>query len=254
MKRWSGILAIMLIALIGVAVAVANLSAAHTLQPRAQEEPLTVQVVPYGPSQETIDAVSRGLVSNRLVNDALNDNTRLLSFELVDSDARSSGIAEPPSLFRATYYDYTANKAVYVEGSFDRPEDVRVTRTNDQPLPNGEEFEAAVNLLRADRRFGSALRNRQYRTYPPMPATLESRNGEPVERTVMVGLLATNGRGRNEIVGVNMVRRTVVRYPEGAPETSTTSPDVCAPPSAGQGTQPRGTAWAVSTDDQSRSG
>jgi hypothetical protein len=64
-----------------------------------------------------------------------------------------------------------------------------------------------------------------------------------VERTIMVGLLPSGpGNFRNEVVGVNLTRKQLVRYDGGAPPTSLASPEACGVSSAGQGTTSNGTA------------
>ena len=247
MKRWLYALGAAVIISIVTVVAAAMLARPESGgdAPRKQDEKrLTVKILPHGPSQETIDDAARNLAGNRSVSEALGraNSYRLLSFEVLDPGVKNSFGSAPPNRFLATYYDYVANNAVYVEGSFNRPDDVQIKEANDQPLPSGEEFRAAVDILRADRKLGALIEAKSYRIYEPMPPTLEARDGERVERTVNVGLWPSNGRVEHEIVGVNMIRGTVVRYPNRAPTASEANHHGCGLPNAFQSVTPRGTA------------
>ncbi|MGH9365951.1 MAG: hypothetical protein ACRD1B_11925, partial [Thermoanaerobaculia bacterium] len=134
---------------------------------------------------------------------------------------------------------------ILVEGRFDGP-DVLVSLSERQPLPSPEEFGAAVTILSKDPYFGEAIRNKTLRPYRSMPPLVNA--GLPVsrvERTLTVGLLPQATMSRNyppEIVGVNMIRGTVVRFPAGAPPTSNAAAPVCGLPNAGQQTSSRGDA------------
>ena len=72
-----------------------------------------------------------------------------------------------------------------------------------------------------------------------MPPLVEQEQDDGrVERTLTVGLLpATGAAARHEIVGVNLIRRQVERYPDGAPAGARAAEDVCGAPAAGQPTQ-----------------
>ncbi|MGH9317132.1 MAG: hypothetical protein ACRD1P_08500, partial [Thermoanaerobaculia bacterium] len=210
----------------------------------AAEESLTVRVVPWGPSAADIENAKSSLLRQPIVQQRLwNCRYRILAFELLD--AANGGVSSPPDRYRATIFNYTKNTAILVEGRFDRP-DVRVSLSERQPLPSPEEFEAALTVLSKDPHFGSAIRSgalRPYRSMPPLVSA--SLPVSRVERTLTVGLLAQADPPRNhppEIVGVNMIRGTVVRFPAGAPPTSYASETVCGLPNAGQQTSGRGDA------------
>src|SRR5258705_12121300 len=63
-----------------------------------------------------------------------------------------------------------------------------------------------------------------------------------VERTLTVGLMPKDGKAGNEVVGVNMIRESVLRYEGGAPPTSLAVELNCGVPSAGQVTTGHGVA------------
>jgi hypothetical protein len=206
---------------------------------------MRVVVTPYGVTQDAIDAARASTVSRPEVQRLLKGTkNRLLHFELLEPDAKTAS-RNSPTRFRATFYDYTNNREVSAEASLEAPAAaVKLSTSNDQAAPSEEEFQAAVEVLKSDQIFGSALRAGELKTYPPMPPVLyPNKSGERVERTIFVGVLPTGTSGfTNEIVGVNMIRETVIRYKKGAPPTSRATPDACAIPNAGQSTTANGTA------------
>ena len=208
------------------------------------QESLRVVVTPWGPTQDAIDAARISTASRPEVQRYLKGtNHRLLHFELIQSDAKSAS-PNPPTRFLATFYDYTNNRTLRAEGSFDSPGAVKISSSADQVVPSEEEFQAAVEILGRDQIFGSALRAGDLKTYPPMPPVLyPDKSGRRVERTIYVGVRPSGSSGfNNEIVGVNMIREKVIRYKNGAPPTSRATPEDCGVPSAGQTTTANGTA------------
>lgn len=203
-----------------------------------------VIVTPVGPSQEAIDAAKTSTINQPEVQRLLlGTKYRLLHFELIAQDTQSAG-KNSPSRFLATFYDYTNNRTVRAEGSVDAPGAVKVSTSGDQAAPSEEEFQAATKILEADQIFGSALGSGELKTYPPMPPVLyPSNSADRVERTIYVGVRPSGSGGfNNEIVGVNMVRETVIRYKKGAPPLSRATPDACGIANAGQATTANGTA------------
>jgi hypothetical protein len=70
-----------------------------------------------------------------------------------------------------------------------------------------------------------------------MPPIIETElpDGRPA-RVVGVGLLPVGRRARHEIVGVNLLDNTIVRFDEGAPPNSLADPQTCGTQAAFQGT------------------
>ncbi|MGH9944941.1 MAG: hypothetical protein ACRD9R_21540, partial [Pyrinomonadaceae bacterium] len=233
------------------AAAVSGMAATTTPPPQdRKDEPLAVQVTPWGPTQDQLDLAAGQLSQRASVRRLLRANRhRLISFNLIDPDDKTGRARTPPTRFVGTFYDYTNNRTILAEGSFDHPEKVAVTVSDGQPLPSQDEFEAAVNILRGDQRFSVALNDGRVQAYQPMPPlvyTERSPKGR-IERTLTVGLILRDGAemklGRpNEVVAVNLARRTVVRYESGAPPRAKAAPTSCGPPSAGQPTTSRGAA------------
>lgn len=210
---------------------------------RAQAR-LQITAVPVGLTQEALDIIKEGIPARASVQKYLrNTRHRLLQFGLLETEAKESA-RNAPGRFLATIYDYTSNRAIKVEGNVDTPVADKITFSNEQPVPNDEEFEEAVSIIEQDEVLGAALRAGELKPYHPMPPVLyANKPGGRVERTVYVGLGQGDGKGfSNEIVGVNMTRQTMVRYAEGAPPTSRATPDACGVSSAGQTTTANGVA------------
>ena len=61
-----------------------------------------------------------------------------------------------------------------------------------------------------DKQFAEAVRNHLLEPYRPMPPLVgQDQPVGSVERTITVGLMPTDGKDGNEVVGVNMIRQTV---------------------------------------------
>lgn len=207
-----------------------------------QSEPRIINVTQWGPDQQVVDAAKSRLMKHPLLQtSSKGPERRLLSCDFVEKP--KSHNTEPPDSYVATAFDYTSNRALTATGRFDSP-DVVVTESQAQPDPSEEEFQAAVAVLMRDPKVGAALRANKVDTYAPMPPLI---NGHlPVgktERTLAVGIIGKTGLQPHEIVGVNMIRRTVIRFPNNAPPTSiASSTSTCGVANAFQGVTPRGTA------------
>ncbi|WP_376792883.1 hypothetical protein [Thermoflexus sp.] len=189
---------------------------------------LSVKVVPWCPTQSTINAATRALFEHPLIQERLKGTRhRLLSFQSVDPEDKTS-LPVVSQLYRATIYDYTHNRTLLVDGRLDQPELLEVTESSLQPLPSDEEFEAATEILLNDPEFGSALCERRLLPYRPIPPLIETELADGrIERTLAIGLFAPNEETRHRIVGVNMVRETVLREVRGV---ALPSGDVCGVP------------------------
>lgn len=210
------------------------------LKTRAQAR-LRIKVVPVGPTEEAMSVVKDAIPSRAAVQKYLRGTrNRLLHFGLLETDAK----AGTPRRYQATFYDYTNDRTVGVEGNFDAAGAEKFSVSNEQPLPNDEEFDDALSIIKQDAVLGAALRAGELKPYRPMPPVLyPALPGVKVERTVYVGVGQGDGKGfSNEVVGVNMTRRSMVRYASGAPPTSRATPDACGVASAGQSTTANGTA------------
>jgi hypothetical protein len=206
---------------------------------------LTVKVEPFGPEQRAIDRIERDVRRHPAARELIGGhNRRLLSVEPLEP-ARRTVQPRPWDRYRATWYDYGENRAVVVEGRLGEPGRVTTTETAAQPPPSPEEFEAAVAVVAQDATLGPAVRDGKLQPYRAMPPLVnEELPDGRVERTLTVGLLPAEGAAdaKHEIVGVNMIRGQVERYPDGAPAGARAVEELCGPPSAGQSTTSQGVA------------
>jgi hypothetical protein len=186
-----------------------------------------------GPDPGRIETASRALADHPLVRESLaRTRSRLLSFEMLEPDpeTKTARAGPAPSAYRATFYDYTNNRAILVDGDLDQPKRVRVSESGSQPLPTYEEFAEAVKLLMKDEKVGAALRDGQLKAYRPMPPLIDVESAEGRhERTIGVGLFPVKSDARHEIVGSNLIQQGVVRFDEGAPGRSSAIEGVCGP-------------------------
>ncbi|MBD0327519.1 MAG: hypothetical protein ICV68_13870, partial [Pyrinomonadaceae bacterium] len=209
------------------------------------DEQLNLKIIPWGPTQEALDAASASMMRSAAIQKSLRGTRyRLLSFGSLANDDKASIENVPPTRYRGVVYDYTNSRTIIAEGSFDKPELVTITISNEQPLPSNDELDAAAAILLKDPAIGPGLRDGSLITYEPMPPLLfpQNRMGR-VERTLTVGVRSkSDSKFTNEVVGVNMVRGTVMKFDEGAPPASLASPEACGVPSAGQSSTANGTA------------
>ncbi len=212
------------------------------------ENEIRIEVEPFGPDDRAIAGALGGHPRHATVKPLLKGKPRLLAVRLVEPERKTSKPAEPDR-YRATWFDYKRNRAVYVDGRLSAPTDVKVTEAADHPLPTREEFEAAVKVLSADDAFGPAVRDGKLVAYEPMPPLVGGEQPDGTyERTIAVGLRPTDKRRRSqhEIVGVNLVRNEVERFPDGAPPLARADDQLCqAPPSANQQVTGQGTPGQV---------
>lgn len=215
----------------------------------ATQDELKLKIEPRGPDPERIATVSRALSGHASVRELLGKaRSRMLTFELVEPEVevKPARPSPPPDLYRATFFDYTNNRTILVDGSLSQPKRVKVSESGFQPLPGNGEFEAAVKILEKDENFGAAIRERQLQPAPAMPPIIdiESPHGRS-ERTISVELLPLAAGARHEIVGVNLVRRSVVRFEGRAPRGAVAHNPICGIPYVQQATANKGDAGQV---------
>ena len=211
----------------------------------SSQEQLKITAVPWGPTQADMGAATRDALRSPAVLKYIRGTSyRKLSSEFISPDDKYSATPQPPTRYRVTIYDYTHNRTVIAEGTFGKPDSITASLSTGQPPPSEEEFTFAEKIVARDQRFGPAIRDKSLKTYHPMPPVLYPQSEtSTVERTIMVGLLPSGpGNFRNEVVGVNMTCKQLVRYENGAPPTSLASPEACGIASASQGTTSNGTA------------
>ncbi len=209
----------------------------------ASSLPLTVSVRMVGPDQAAMDeARDRAVNAPSVQRYLIGNKYRIVGFELINPEFKGKGDPPPPELFRETIYDYTNSRTIIVDGSFKKA-DLSVALTNDQPLPSEEEFQAAIEIAKRDPQIGAAIRDGKLVPYHSMPPIIETAgSGDHTGRTLTVGLRPTTPDFNNEIIAVNMLKETVVRFSKGSPDLSLAAPTACGVPSAGQTSTGRGVA------------
>ena len=219
----------------------------------ATTDELSVRLAPQGPTAEAFASLANELLQHASLRELLNKTrSRVLTVEPIEPELEVKP-ARPPvasDRFRATIYDYTNDRALIVEGSLGNRRQLTVTETNQQPVPTEEEFEEAVRHLTSEAAgLGAALREKSVQPYRPMPPVLgEQQPDGRIERTVAVGLRPTRQGAPHEIVGVNLGRKSVVRFENRAPANAQAHNPICGQPDANQSTVNKGTpgqAWVT---------
>lgn len=204
------------------------------------EQALKIKVTPWGPTQEIVDAAKlRVERSAELQNLLKGARYRLLEFSYIENESKSAS-TQPPTRFRVVFYDYTNDRSIVAEGDFAAKEAIAAREEFSQPVPNDEEFEEAIAILKADGRFAAALKDGLLKPFRPMPPVTVLDG--TIERLVNVGLDSGGGTAQNEVVSVSIKRGEVIRYDENAPPSSKATPEACGITNAGQTTTSNGTA------------
>src|ERR671910_2842079 len=197
---------------------------------------LRVNIERAGPGPEVIDEVSRALSGHASVQEQLSETrSRLLSVELLNPEDADKADGLEPDRYRATTYDYTNNRVILTTGSLnDIQGSMEVSESGEQPLPTSEEFKEAIEILLEDPDLGPKIREQRVKPQPAMPPLLTEATGPDgrIYRTLAVLLLSRSDEARNEIVGANMIDRTVLRFPDGAPSQALASRHACGLPDA----------------------
>ena len=204
-------------------------------------EELSVTIERFGPSPEQVKALAQSVTKHPAIKKYLaKTRHRLLRIDLLDPpEEPKSARARPPNRFQATFFDYTNNRTVFATGSLPKPTTLKVAESGLQPRPSQEEFDEAVSIVMRDHEIGNALREQRLRSYRPMPPLVgEELPDGRVERTIAVGLLPHEGARGHEIVGVNMIKRKLVRFEPSergrAPVMSAAHNPICGLPDANQ--------------------
>ena len=178
-------------------------------RPTLIAEDVGVDVVTVGPKQAVLSRIASGLTTEWLRRDTDGADLRLLSLRAV---GEAKDCADAPERFVAQVYDYTHNRTLRVCGRLDRPEAANVEEMATQPLPNEDEFAAAVDILAHHSELSGAIRQGELVAYPAMPPLLDLQTPDGrVERTLVVGLVGRERGSEHRLVGVNMIRRELLR-------------------------------------------
>jgi hypothetical protein len=220
----------------------------------AEGDQLSLKVQSFGPTQEQVQALAGTVTKHRAVQEYLaKTRHRLLRIDLLDDpEPAKSARPETPNRFRATFFDYSNNRAVIATGTLSKPATLEVVESGLQPRPSQEEFDEAVSIVTKHPEISKAMREDRLRPYRPMPPLVgEELPDGRFERTVAVGLMPSDGMKGHEIVGVNMINRELVRFEQSergrAPAMSAAHNPICGLPDANQSTASgvAGSVWVT---------
>ena len=206
--------------------------------------PLEIRTEAFGPDQQRIDQAVAALLAHPALREQLaHREYRLLRFALEHDDASSDCPrraekrvqACAPDRFAASVYDYAENRVLELRGPLHAldaqvPGELQTRWLNHQPLPDGDEFAAAVEIVRHERDLRARLASGEISLFRPMPPFIDRRLPDGrVERTLTVGLRSTRADAPfHEIVAVSMFDRRVLR--DGIDGVVQRGERVCEPP------------------------
>ena len=182
---------------------------------------------PYGSDQSRIDQAVSALLSHLSVRALTSQGEHRVTSFALENEGRAPACTSRTGKrveqycadrFVGTDYDYNENRVLEIRGQFhaldaEVPGPVEVRLLGHQPLPTGEEFAAAVEIVRHERDFRERLACDEIAVYRPMPPFIDRQLPEGrVEHSLTVGLRATRKEAPfHEIVAVSMFDRRVIR-------------------------------------------
>jgi hypothetical protein len=137
--------------------------------------------------------------------------------------AREGEIPRPTGLFQLGFSnDARANEELIAEAKLSQPRQVQTRiRHRGGPLPDSDELASAIQIVEQDPALGAALRNGALTASPGMPLVIaEGQGAQGADRTLAIllsGPIPDRPDRESEIVGVNLLTREVIRYPDGTP-------------------------------------
>jgi hypothetical protein len=205
------------------------------MQECPHHDPLQLRVEPFGPTQAELDAAAAALNTHPQLRAVLEaGETRLLDFALDTTEQAKRQTACVPEHFIATFYDYADNAVIEVRGALAAidaaaPGEVQLRRLGQQPLPSGDEFASALEVVRHDRGLRERLDSGAIAAYRPMPPVIDRELPDGrIDRTLLVGLRSTRrDEPEHEVVGVRLFDRRLLRDLEGVVRGGRR---VCEPP------------------------
>ncbi len=186
----------------------------------AQAGPLQVDIRPVGLSEQEAETLTRITLEEPRVKSTLRGGRfRVLSAEYADGGH-----------YLLKVYSYDLGRLFEIT-------ETSITTSTETPRASNEEFQDALDVLARDAHFGAGLARSEWSAYRAMPGVLDSAS----ERIITVGLSPNTRGALHEVVGVNLNRGVVIRYPAGAPPTSRAERATCGYNNARQPTTPDGT-------------
>lgn len=225
--RWVGVVSVCL----GFLTSFLGCSSQGFRKPNS--EPLQVSLQPVGMDEKTANRFLELMMERPEVRSRLEGSR----YRVLRSEFRGSSWVD------VEVYDYTRDRLIMVSGDPNGRSTLKIQESADQPPPTQDEIDEAISVIKADSYFGS--KQKDWRPSPAMPGVVSidgigiSRGLGRHQRLITIGLMPNGSRFQHEIVGVDLTKGSVIRFPAGAPPTSIAAPGLCAPVSAHQATSNR---------------
>ncbi|WP_262267492.1 copper amine oxidase [Microvirga yunnanensis] len=214
---------------------------------------LRLDIVPFGPTVERLEGIGQEILQHDEIRKAVGRGKhRLLGIEAVEPKEREKGRSKPrePEDFRATIYDYAADRVLLVEGRIGDLGRLTMSESAEQPPVTDEEFWEAADFVKSHPdipEIARAISEGHLIIYRPMPLLdLQELDGR-TRRVIALGLFDKRQRRPEEILGVEIGHGRLHRFGHRAPEGSRPQNNsICgAPGSASESTASKGTAGQV---------
>src|SRR5215218_646161 len=153
---------------------------------------LSVRLSAFGPTADELAALRERVAAHRAVQKYLaKTRFRLLHLDILDEEPdEKRERPREPERYRATFYDYTNERAVIAIGKLRGSGAPEVELSSQQPLPSPEEFQDAARIALGDRQLADSVREHGLRAYEPMPPLISDELPDGRTRRVLaVGLM-----------------------------------------------------------------
>jgi Copper amine oxidase, enzyme domain len=183
------------------------------VQDSTSEPEIKVKVRPFGPTTEQLAEVGERAIGQARVRKLLGrSRARLLYVDTLDDIDNKPRRPRPPHHFRATIYDDTNHRTVFVDGDIEDLRHLTLTESAVPPPPSDAEFATAVRVIRRDDTLGPAVAAGRLEPYQPIPALhLDPFPDGRIHRRIAVGLLSRETAEPHAMVAVDVSRREILR-------------------------------------------
>lgn len=205
---------------------------------------LEVSVEPLGITGKEHESLKNRILAYPNVQSLLSgQNFRVLSLDLMDPTSVNSQ-------YLLSVFNYQEDRHYEISGPVNMSTLPQITEAFADTPATTDEFDDAVKVLMRDPEFGQQLKENSLKTYEPMPTTSRFTNPKKRRgtRLINVGVMSTSQPKLNEIVGVDLYRKKVIRFPLRAPPGSVAVEDTCGLPDANQRPTRKGTQGSAKVE------
>lgn len=207
--------------------------------------PPEISVQPIGMSEEEHTQLKESILLYSNVQSLLRNKIfRAVELEIDDLDKQAPQ-------YNLHVYDYSDDQMFEIIGPMNRSTSPQIKSSREDIPATPEEIQSAIQILNEDPEMGPLVREGGTQTYEPMPATTWMNlraGGNRSTRLINVGVRSANGAVKNEIVGVDLLTKKVVHFPNRAPDNSLAAEQVCGLPDAHQATTAKGTRGSANIE------